>query len=206
MTAFVRAKNTILEIAKTSDKQLIIAIDGNCGSGKSTLASKLANALDANLFHMDDFYLPEIMKTEERMAEPGGNVDYERFKNEVMVPLLAGSSFMYRKFSCQVQGLGESVFVTPKRINIVEGAYALHPDLIYAYDLKVFMSHDYKTQCDRIMKRNGPEKLKTFIEKWIPLENRYFEALGIKEKCDLVIDTGTDWGQGAGNAGRAGKD
>jgi uridine kinase len=195
MTAFEHVKNIILKIATSTDKNLIIAIDGNCGSGKSTLARELAIALEANLFHMDDFYLPEIMKTEERMAEPGGNVDYERFKNDVMVPLLTGSDFMYRKFSCQVQGLGESVFMTPKKINIVEGAYALHPALIYAYDLKVFMTHDYRTQCERILKRNGPEKLKTFVEKWIPLENRYFETLGIKEKCDLIIDTGTDWGQ-----------
>ncbi len=197
MTAFERVKKSILEIASTCDKnkQVIIAIDGNCGSGKSTLATELAGELDANLFHMDDFYLPEIMKTEERMAEPGGNVDYVRFKKEVIIPLLAGSGFMYRKFSCQVQGLGESVFVTPKKINIVEGAYALHPQLIDAYDLKVFMLHDYKTQCDRILRRNGPEKLKSFVERWIPLENRYFDALEIKEKCNLLIDTSADWGQ-----------
>lgn len=197
MTAFERIKNSILEIESISDneKQLIIAIDGNCGSGKSTLAKALAVTLDANLFHMDDFYLPEIMKTEQRMAEPGGNVDYVRFRKDVMTPLLMESSFVYRKFSCQAQGLGESVFVTPKKINIVEGAYALHPQLIDAYDLKVFISHDYETQCERILMRNGPEKLKSFIEKWIPLENLYFDALGIKDKCDLVIDTSTDWGQ-----------
>lgn len=203
MTAFERVKNSIMEIASESknDKPLIIAIDGNCGSGKSTLAMELSVAMDANLFHMDDFYLPEVLKTDERMAEPGGNVDYIRFKKDVMTPLLAGSGFMYHKFSCQIQGLDESVFVIPKKINIVEGAYALHPQLIDAYDLKVFMSHDYETQCDRILKRNGPEKLKSFVEKWIPLENLYFNALGIKEKCDLVIDTSSEWGA-AGNVGK----
>lgn len=195
MIAFERIKNSILEIASKRSRQVIIAIDGNCGSGKSTLATELAKALDANLFHMDDFYLPEELKTIERMAEPGGNVDYERFKKDVMIPLLAGSDFMYQKFSCLIQGLDETIVVMPKKINIVEGAYALHPQLIDAYDLKVFMSHDYETQCDRILKRNGPEKLKTFIEKWIPMENLYFEALGIREICDLVIDTSADWGQ-----------
>ena len=208
MTAFELIKNNILQIVANcdKDKNLIIAIDGNCGSGKSTLAKELAVALEANLFHMDDFYLPELMKTELRMAEPGGNVDYERFSTDVMTPLLAGSGFVYRKFSCQAQGLVDSVFVIPKKINIVEGAYALHPQLIDAYDLKVFISHDYETQCDRILKRNGPEKLKSFIEKWIPLENLYFDTLGIREKCDLLIDTSSDWGEAgsAGNAGRAG--
>lgn len=202
MTAFERVRKSILEIVTKDEKQIIIAIDGNCGCGKSTMATELAGALDANLFHMDDFYLPEVMKTEERMAEPGGNVDYIRFKNEVLEPLLEGSSFVYQKFSCQVQGLGESVVVTPKKINIVEGAYAMHPLLIDAYDLKVFMSHDYDTQCERILLRNGPEKLKSFVEKWIPLENRYFEALAIREKCDVLIDTSCGWGE----AGRAGKD
>ena len=32
---------------------------------------------------MDDFYLQEYQRTQERYNEPGGNVDRERFKKEV---------------------------------------------------------------------------------------------------------------------------
>ena len=33
----------------------------------------------------------------------------------------------------------------------------------------------------------GEEKLKNFVECWIPKEEAYFEKFGIKEKCDIVI-------------------
>ena len=60
-----------------------VAIDGPCASGKSTLGALLRGVYGANLFHMDDYFLPFARKTPERLAEPGGNVDYERFFAEV---------------------------------------------------------------------------------------------------------------------------
>ena len=69
-------------------KPLLIAIDGKCGSGKTTLGFYLKRQFDANLFHMDDFFLQDSQRTEERLAETGGNVDYERFREEVLKSLL----------------------------------------------------------------------------------------------------------------------
>ena len=60
--------------------RIIAAIDGRCGSGKTTLAAWLMDQFDGNLFHMDDFYLRSEQRTPERLAETGGNVDYERFR------------------------------------------------------------------------------------------------------------------------------
>jgi len=31
--------------------------------------------------------------------------------------------------------------------------------------------------------------LKAFTERWIPLENKYFDALNIEKSCDFIIDT-----------------
>jgi len=44
-------------------------------------------------------------------------------------------------------------------------------------------------QSRRILKRNGPEMHRRFLNEWIPLENRYFQALAIADKCDLVFST-----------------
>ena len=68
----------------------IIAIDGRCAAGKTTLAARLAKELGGDVIHMDDFFLPLELRTEERFREPGGNVHYERFKTEVLKPLEAG--------------------------------------------------------------------------------------------------------------------
>ena len=77
----------------TQKDMVIVAIDGKCTSGKTTLASKLAQIYDCNVFHMDDFFLRPEQRTPERFAEVGGNVDYERFQEEVLLPLKTGKAF-----------------------------------------------------------------------------------------------------------------
>lgn len=74
-------------------ERVIIAIDGQCTSGKTTLAAALADCYDCNVFHMDEFFLRPEQRTPERFAELGGNVDYERFLEEVLIPLSAGEPF-----------------------------------------------------------------------------------------------------------------
>ena len=37
------------------------------------------------------------------------------------------------------------------------------------------------------MKRSGADLAQKFTEIWIPMENRYFSELKIKEKSDLMI-------------------
>ncbi len=173
-------------LLQTKD-QVIVAIDGHCGAGKSSLANLLQKTYDCNVFHMDDFFLPAAMKTKERIQEPGGNVHYERFFLVVLAELLENRLFRYRPFNCASQSPEAEIAVTPKQLNIIEGAYSLHPALADAYDLKVFLEIDPEVQSQRILKRNGPAMHKRFISQWIPLENRYFQALKIKEQCDLVF-------------------
>ncbi|WP_257531986.1 uridine kinase family protein [Irregularibacter muris] len=167
---------------------VIMAIDGKSGSGKSTLADLLAQYYDCNVFHMDDFFLRPELKTEERLKEVGGNVDYVRFKEEVIHGLLSSTPFQYRIYDCQTLSFSEHISVAPKKLNIIEGSYSLHPTLIHYYDLKIFLTTDDKTQSRRILKRNGPIMHKRFLHEWIPKENQYFEEMRIKEKSDIIIE------------------
>jgi uridine kinase len=169
--------------------RVFVAIDGNSGAGKTALADQLACVYDCNVFHMDDFFLPPELKTQARLSEIGGNVDYLRFKNEVILGLQGNQPFQYRVYNCRTQTFTHKVTVTPKPLNIIEGVYSLHPALIDHYDLKVFLSVAALEQSRRILKRNGPEMHHRFLNEWIPLENRYFQALAIADKCDLVFST-----------------
>ena len=163
-----------------------IAIDGSCTSGKSTLAALLAREMDCNLFHMDDFFLRPEQRTSERLAQPGGNVDYERFYDEVLLPLKAGTPFSYRPYDCSTGSLKEPVAVTPKRINIIEGSYSCHPYFKAPYDLRVFLKISPAVRGMRIGQR--PAFLhKRFLEEWIPMEQRYFEAYSIEAQADLAL-------------------
>ncbi len=60
---------------------VFVAIDGPCTSGKTTFAAMLNRRFGGNVLHMDDFFLRPEQRTPERFAEPGGNVDRERFEN-----------------------------------------------------------------------------------------------------------------------------
>lgn len=166
---------------------ILIAIDGKCASGKSTLGYYLKNMFDANLFHMDDFFLQKHQRTEARLAEVGGNVDYERFKEEVLLPLVEGKEVAYQRFDCGSLELQQIKYIKPKRVNIIEGSYSQHPYFNNPYDLKVFMEIPPEQQLVNIENRNGAEKLADFKERWIPKEEAYFKAFGIKENSDILV-------------------
>ena len=153
-----------------------LAIDGGSASGKTTLSKLLSEKYDCTVFHMDDFFLRPEQRTPERFAEIGGNVDYERFREEVLLPLNSGKAFSYRPFDCSTFTLAPPVAVTPKKLNIIEGTYSHHPYFGNPFDLKILLTVDDETQRQRILER--PTFLhKRFFEEWIPMENRYFEAL-----------------------------
>lgn len=165
---------------------VIIAIDGPCASGKTTLAAKLAEVYDCNVFHMDDFFLRPEQRTAERFAEVGGNVDYERFMEEVLLPLKAGNPFSYRPFDCSSLTLADPVTVTPKKLNIIEGTYSHHTYFGCPYNWKIVLTVDAQTQRERILQR--PAFLhKRFFEEWIPMENRYFDQFSILDNRPLSI-------------------
>ena len=168
--------------------RVLVGIDGNCAAGKTTLAARLARNFDCGVFHMDDFFLRPVQRRPERYAQPGGNVDYERFAGEVLTPLLAGEPFSYRPFDCRVLELAPPVEAVPGALSIVEGSYSLHPYFGDPWDLKIFLTVSPERQRERILLR--PEFLhRRFFEDWIPMEQRYFEAFGIRSRCDLTADT-----------------
>lgn len=172
MQTILDAINALL----TRKESVIIAIDGKCTSGKTTLAGHLAQHYDCNVVHMDDFFLRPEQRTPERFAQIGGNIDYARFYTEVLVPLKAGIPFAYRPFLCGSQTLGDPISVAPKKLTIIEGTYSLHPYFEDPYDLKILLTVTDELQRQRILQR--PRFLHgRFFNEWIPMENRYFDAL-----------------------------
>lgn len=184
--AFKCISAKIDELLQSDKESLLVVIDGMCGSGKSTLGKMLAGMYDCNLFHMDDFFLQPKQRTAERLQEPGGNVDYERFNEEVLGHLQDKEGFSYRVFDCSRQEMGRKVDVPFKRLNIIEGAYSVHPYFGEMYDFAFFAEVSEEEQIKRLTKRSGEEKLQRFINEWIPKENTYFETFQIKDKCICI--------------------
>ncbi len=178
----------LAEVDKLVSKgDAIIAIEGGSASGKTTLAGMLSDIYDCNVFHMDDFFLRPEQRTPERFAEVGGNVDRERFLEEVLIPLSEKRAVCYRKFDCSAQTLGNPITVAPKKLTFVEGAYSMHPMLQKYYDFSLFLDVDSECQRERILVRNSEGLAKRFFDEWIPYEKRYFSETQIKKRCNMTV-------------------
>ena len=97
--------------------RVLVAIEGGSASGKTTLGELLQNVYGCPVFHMDDFFLRPEQRTEARFTQPGGNVDRERFLEEVLIPLREGRPVDYRRFDCKIRN-SRHVFLSD---------YAHHP-------------------------------------------------------------------------------
>lgn len=189
-----------IEQSLQTDKPLILAIDGCCASGKTTLAGQLAARFDGEIVHMDDFFLPPFLRTPARLAEPGGNVHYERILTQIIAPLRTVKDaaadprhilpqLSWERFDCSRSAFAPDLQQTQgSPFLILEGAYCMRPELRSVYDETLFLTIPPALQQQRILARNGAARWPDFRDKWIPMENRYFAHYEVAQACRLVMD------------------
>jgi len=183
------SKDTLSPSITADPVPCILAIDGRAASGKTTMADQLARILNAEVIHMDDFFLPPLLRTEKRLQIPGGNVHYERFAEEVLPHLHASAPFSYRRFDCSIMDYHGTRTIGDAPIRIVEGSYSHHPALDNYADIRVFSHVEPGRQMDRILRRNGPQMAEMFRERWIPMEESYFREYEIAASSQVIIDS-----------------
>lgn len=167
--------------------RVTLAMDGRCGSGKSTHAAVLRELYDCPVVSMDDFFLSPELRSQARLAQPGENIHHERFWEEVALPRMQGKAIVYRPFDCSCGQLGDEIALPDAPLLLVEGSYALHPKLAPLYDLRVFSTVTTQEQEARLLAREGESGLHAFQTRWIPLEERYFEACQVEAQCDIIL-------------------
>lgn len=164
--------------------KLIIAIDGRSSSGKTTVALTLKKKYNATIIHIDHFFLPNFLKTKERLAEIGGNINYEEIE-KVLREIKHNTTYTYQAFDCKVQ---EYYPVTIETSNLIvfEGVYSLHEKLFPYYDTSVLLTLCKKEQISRLKQRETPAIYLQFLNEWIPLENEYFTD-NLYKKIGIII-------------------
>lgn len=176
-----------IESTLKNKKRIVIAIDGRAASGKTTLADYLRLMFGAGIVHTDDFFLPQSLRSEERLREAGANIHYERFIKEVLPFVRSGEEFSYRRYDCKEMAFNSLACVENAQLLIVEGAYSCHPIFTRYYDIAVFSDVEKNEQMRRIIERNGEKSAQMFLNRWIPLEEEYFKAYDIEKCADIKI-------------------
>ena len=180
----------IQEVLKAAgDRRLLITLDGPCASGKTTLARQLAQALGAEVVHTDDYVIPHVQKTPERLSIPGGNCDAERLAKEVVVPFKSGRPVQTRRYDCRRDALLPEETLPETRILILEGSYCNLPVLREQADVRLFLDTPWETREARLRERESAASLRMFHERWIPLENAYFEAYQLPDEGNILIQS-----------------
>lgn len=167
----------------------IAAIDGAGGSGKTTLAAAVADHLDGCVtVHVDDFYRP--MPDRERAeldAEQGylRYFDWERLRDQVLVPLRDGRAARYQLYDWSTGRLGEWREIAPGALVIVEGVYSARPELTPYHHFTVYVDTPRDT-CLRRVRARG-ENSEEWIGRWRAAEDHYLRTTWPQTRADLLV-------------------
>lgn len=168
----------------------VVAIDGPSAAGTSTLGDLLASELLAGLIPSDDFYR-DIDDQQRWDLTPAQGVelyfDWQRLRDEALVPLRSGEAARYRPFSW-VPGGGLSdhvVTISRSRLVIVEGVYASRPEFADLIDLSVLVQTPEAERHRRMLARaHGND---AWWSRWAAAEDLYFTSIRPPESFDLVV-------------------
>jgi len=190
-------------------RPMLVALDGGSGAGKSTLARVLADALEAVVVPLDDFYAAGIpdrawdaMTDPERLAQV---FDWNRLRLEALEPLLAGRPASWQPFDFESGLLPDGTYGlsarpverAPASIILLEGAYAASPPLADLVDLAVLVDVPIAERHRRLAVREDQAFLARWHLIWDPVEAYYFEQVRPPDSFDLIV-AGSQSGDEAG--------
>jgi uridine kinase len=151
---------------------VLVGIGGHGGAGKSTLAAAIPAA--------------QVVPTDAFWDGEGFAID--RIRHEVLDPLLAGDEARFETWDWAGRRPGGVVRVTPGGIVVVEGVCALHRTLRDAYDVRLWVDAPRELRLERGVARDGEAARRTWLEVWMPREDRYVATDDPIACADLVVD------------------
>lgn len=150
----------------------LVGIGGFGCAGKSTLAREIPGA---QIVATDAFW-------------DGSGFALDRLRRDVIEPLLAGETASFEAWDWAATMPLGTVTVTPAGVVVVEGVCALHRDFRSAYALRVWVDVDRSTRLERAVARDGEAARSTWVEEWMPREERYVAEDQPVASADAILD------------------
>ena len=154
-----------------------IGIDGFGASGKTSFAARVADRVPrAVVVHVDDFARPWIAEW-----------DYDRFRRELVAPLLAGRTARYQRWDWPTDTAGDWSSVEPGRVVVVEGVSATRPETAVPWAVTVWVDTPREVRLQRALERDGPALMPRWLEDWMPSEDAWAARADPLQWIDLII-------------------
>ncbi len=153
---------------------ILVGIGGHGAAGKTTLARMIPGA--------------QIVSTDEFWT--GEGFDLERLSREVVAPLSAGTVARFGSYDWPARRTRGLRVVEPVGIVVVEGVCALHRTLRDAYAVRIWVEAPYDVRLGRGVARDGEAARATWVDVWMPSEDRYVERDDPVACAHLVVDGG----------------
>ena len=166
----------LIAAAGPRDGVVLVGIGGHGAAGKTTLARMIPGA--------------QIVSTDEFWT--GESFDLERLAIEVVAPLSRGSAARFASYDWPARRPRGTRTVEPRGIVVVEGVCALHRTLRDAYSVRVWVEAPYEVRLTRAVARDGEAARATWVEVWMPSEDRYVERDDPVGCAQIVVDGGQE--------------
>lgn len=160
---------------------ILVGIGGHGASGKTTLARRIPGA---QIVSTDEFW-------------DGAAFDIERLSREVVMPLSSGTVARFASYDWSARESRGSRTVEPAGVVVVEGVCALHRILREAYAVRVWVEAPSDVRLARAVLRDGEAARSTWVDVWMPSEDRYVERDDPIACAHLVVDGGAMFDAGA---------
>ena len=171
-------------------KQLVlIGIDGCGGAGKSTFAAELSSSLGlAPVIHIDDFYKPSQDRSLITSSHPvGSQFDWQRLERDVLKPLHADGEANYQRYDWNMDCLSDWRNIRALSPIIVEGIYALRPELSMYYNLRLWIECPRDIRLKRGLERDGEHARSQWEDEWMKDEDRYVASCNPHLRAHKII-------------------
>ena len=161
----------LIAAAQREERLTLVGIGGHGAAGKTTLARMVPGA---QIVSTDEFW-------------DGEGFDLDRLEREVVAPLGRGEAATFASYDWAAQETRGSRTVEPTGVVVVEGVCALHRKLRDAYAVRVWVEASYDVRLARAIARDGEAARQTWVDVWMPSEDRYVERDDPVGCADLVI-------------------